>query len=217
MCTGKPLRTAARSELISAWTTITKHLKFPVPILGQCRLAQLNWEYCINKQEWYQAALVVKVWVLPEEHTTCADWSGLTVGWILSINLHQDEKEVVSQLLPVMFFSSAVFRLFDQEIEDDVGSPYNLCAAILKLEQQASQDLSEQIYAQPELALQNFEDMVEACQDHTPGLFGCTYERLSVILAGDKFAIGEEATLSLELQAFLRTMKRNKTWGGSVV
>ena len=67
--------------------------------------------------------------------------------------------------------------------------------------------------------LQNFEDIVEACQvvvactNHTPGIFGCTYERLSVITAGDKQATGEEATVSLELQAFVRTMKRNKTWG----
>jgi hypothetical protein len=111
-CHGKALRTAPRSELISSFTIIERFLHFPVPVTAQCRLAQLNWEYCLNKREWQQAALTIKIWLVASERAQVTEFSSLSVGALLNKQLFQDEKLVVARLVPVMFFQQCGISSF---------------------------------------------------------------------------------------------------------
>ena len=126
-----------------------------------------------------QAAMIIKVWMCDSEKAAASEFSGLTVGFLLKCELTEDEQQVVAELLSVMWFSSSVYRLFDEEVNDGGGMPYELADAVLKLEKQAvEEELSEQIEGQPEQVLNNFDTIIEACQvvvavtEHTPGTYG---------------------------------------------
>ena len=90
------------------------------------------------------------------EKAAASEFSGLTVGFLPGCDLTADEQQVVAELLPVMFFSSSVYRLFDEEVsEGDRGMAYELAEALLKLEKQAVEEMTEQIERQPEQVLNN--------------------------------------------------------------
>ena len=62
----------------------------------------------------------------------------------------------------------------------------------------------EQIHGQPEAVLNNFDVTIEACQvvvsvtDHTPGVYGSRYSRLSVVLSQQSTGTGGEEVAAEE-------------------